>query len=181
MVTEWTHGSSGHFNNNQKGSQMELLWSQLFVDMDSPSLCFPCGSAVKESACNVGDLGSIPGLGRSPGGGKGYSLHYSGLENSMDCIVHGVEKSWTQLSDLHFLSVLLWKAMINLDGKLKISLCWHNVHLVKAIVFPVVMYGCEHFTIKKKLSANELMLLNCGVGKDSWESLGQQEDPTSPS
>ena len=58
---------------------------------------FPCGSAGKESACNVEDLGSIPGLGRSPGEGKGYSLQYSGLENSMDCIVRGVAKSWTKL------------------------------------------------------------------------------------
>ena len=55
---------------------------------------FPCGSAGKESACNVGDLGSIPGLGRSPGEGKGYPLQYSGLENSMDYIVHGVAKTW---------------------------------------------------------------------------------------
>ena len=51
---------------------------------------FPCGSAGKESACNVGDMGAIPGLGRSPGEGKGYPLQYSGLENSMECIVHGV-------------------------------------------------------------------------------------------
>ena len=56
---------------------------------------FPCGSAGKESACSVGDLGSIPGLGRFPGEGKGYSLQYSGLENSMNCIVHGVAKGWT--------------------------------------------------------------------------------------
>ena len=56
---------------------------------------FPCGSAGKESACNAGDLGSISGLGRSPGEGKGYPLQYSGLENSMDCIVHGVAKSRT--------------------------------------------------------------------------------------
>ena len=54
-----------------------------------------CGLASKESACNVGDLGSIPGLERSPGEGKGYSLQCSGLENSLDCIVHGVAKSWT--------------------------------------------------------------------------------------
>ena len=47
---------------------------------------FPYGSAGKESACNVGDLGSFPGLERSPGEGKGYPLQYSGLENSMDCI-----------------------------------------------------------------------------------------------
>ena len=50
---------------------------------------FPGGSAGKESACSVGDLGSIPELGRSPGEGKRYPLQYSGLENSMDCIVHG--------------------------------------------------------------------------------------------
>ena len=46
---------------------------------------FPCGSAGKEPTCNAGDLGLIPGLGRSPGGGKGYPLRYSGLENSTDC------------------------------------------------------------------------------------------------
>ena len=63
---------------------------------------FPCGSAVKESACNAGDLGSISGLGRSPEEGKGYPLQYSGLENSMDCIVHGVTKSQTRLSDFRF-------------------------------------------------------------------------------
>ena len=60
---------------------------------------FPGGSAVKESACNAGDLGLIPGLGRSPGEGNGNPLQYSGLENSMDCIVYGVTKSWTRQSD----------------------------------------------------------------------------------
>ena len=45
------------------------------------SLCFPCGSAGKESACNVGDLGLIPGLGRSPGEGEGYPLQYSGMDS----------------------------------------------------------------------------------------------------
>ena len=58
---------------------------------------FLCGSAGKESACNVGDLCLILGLGRSPGEGKGYPLQYSGLENSMDSIVHGVTKNWTRL------------------------------------------------------------------------------------
>ena len=60
-------------------------------------------SAGKESACNAGDLGSIPGLGRSPREGKGYPLQHSGLKNSIDCIVHGVAKSRTQLSDFHFI------------------------------------------------------------------------------
>ena len=49
-------------------------------------LYVPCGSAGKESTCNVGELGLIPGLGRSPGEGNCYPLQYSGLENSMDCI-----------------------------------------------------------------------------------------------
>ena len=53
---------------------------------------------VKNPPANAGDLGVIPGLGRSPGEGKGYPLQYSGLENSMDCIVHGVTKSHTQLT-----------------------------------------------------------------------------------
>ena len=60
---------------------------------------FPCGSAGKESACNEGDLGSIPGLGRSLGEGKGYPLQYSGLENSMD---YTVANSQTQLRDFDF-------------------------------------------------------------------------------
>ena len=62
---------------------------------------FPCGSAGKESVCNAGDLGSISGLGRFPGEGKGYPLQYSGLENSMNCIVHEITKSQTLLSDFH--------------------------------------------------------------------------------
>ena len=58
-------------------------------------------SAGKESTCNAGDMGSIPGLGSSPGEGKGYPLQYSGLEKSMDYIVHGVAKSQTGLSNFH--------------------------------------------------------------------------------
>ena len=74
------------------------------------------------------------------------------------------------------------KAMIKLGSILKsrdITLPT-DVHLVKAMAFPVVMYGCESWTIKKA-EHKDLMLLNCGVGEDSRESLGQQEDPTSPS
>ena len=62
---------------------------------------FPGSSAGKESAYNAEDPSSIPGLGRAPGEGIGYPLQYSGLKNSMDCIVHGVTKSQTQLSDFH--------------------------------------------------------------------------------
>ena len=70
-------------------------------------LGFPCGSAGKASACNAGDLGWIPGLGRSPGEGKGYPVQYFGLENSMDCVVREFTKSRIQLSDFHFQCVLL--------------------------------------------------------------------------
>ena len=65
-------------------------------------LGFPCDSAGKESACNAGDLGLIPGFGRSSGEGKGYPLQYSGLENSMDCIDQRVAKSRIWLSDFPF-------------------------------------------------------------------------------
>ena len=69
---------------------------------------FPGGSEVKVSACNVGDLGSIPGSGRSPGEGNGNPLQYSCLENPMDrgawrATVHGVAKSRTRLSDFTFI------------------------------------------------------------------------------
>ena len=53
------------------------------------------GSTGEESACNIEDMSSVPGMGRPPGEGKDYTVQYSGLENSMDCIVHGVAESWT--------------------------------------------------------------------------------------
>ena len=88
------------------------MHSSLILKRKSPYKCstfvslwrekgFPYGAASKES-CSVGDLGSVPGLGRSPGEGNTYLLQYSGLENSMDCIVCGVTKSWTRPSDFHF-------------------------------------------------------------------------------
>ena len=73
------------------------------------------------------------------------------------------------------------KAVTNLDSLLKsrdITLLT-EIHLVKAMVFPVIMYGCENWTIKK--AERWIMFLNCGVEKNSWESLGLQGDPTSPS
>ena len=64
----------------------------LFLGFSVYTMGYPCDSAEKESTCNAGDLGLIPGLGRSPGEGKGYPLWYSDLENSMDYTVHGVAK-----------------------------------------------------------------------------------------
>ena len=79
-----------------QGTLVQFLgWEDLLEKDRLPTLIFlgfPCGSTGKESTCNVGDLGLIPGLGRSPGEGKGYPFQYSGLEKSMDCIVHWVAK-----------------------------------------------------------------------------------------
>ena len=71
----------------------------------------PNSSVGKESACNSGGPGLIPGLGRSPGEGIGYPLQYSGLENAMDCIVHGVTKNQAPLSHFHFHMRILLKKM----------------------------------------------------------------------
>ena len=95
-------------------------------------LAFSCGSTSKESTCNAGDPGSIPGLGRSPGEGKGYPLQYSGLENSIDCIVHGVTKSWTRLSNFHF------HFSIQLKKKKK-----RGSHCCAAITFPNLSHLAE--------------------------------------
>ena len=103
---------------------------------------FPGGSAGKESTCDVGDLGLIPGLGRSPGEKNGHPLQYSGLENSMDCVVHGVAKSRTRLSNFHF--------YVQLNSWLKVS----NVSIIglrEEILFlkklanalPFVIVVCE--------------------------------------
>ena len=80
---------------------------------------FPDSSVGKESACNAGDLGSIPGLGTSSGEGKGYPFQYSGLENSMDCIVQGVSKSRTRLSNFHFFTkpiLHVWGWLVGLSS-----------------------------------------------------------------
>ena len=84
----------------------QLTWSFtifFFLKKNKSTIVFK-GFPGKESACNVGYLGSIPGLGRSPGEGKGYPFPYSGLENSVDCIVCWVTKSWTRLIDFHSLT-----------------------------------------------------------------------------
>ena len=75
---------------------------------------FPCGSDGKESACNVRDLGSIPGLRRSPGEGKGYPLQYSGLDNSMDCIIHGGHKE-SDMTEWLSLSYIIKRIIILMD------------------------------------------------------------------
>ena len=89
-------------NNNNELFVGKIRWRR--VGLPTPVfLGFPSGSAGKESTCNEEDLGLIPRLRRSPGEGTGYTLQYSGLENSMDYMVHEVAKSQTWLSDFYFL------------------------------------------------------------------------------
>ena len=95
----WTEGENEHRVKVARGVAWTRVpvsvWKKVAAFETCFRVSFPCGSASKESACNAGDLGSIPGLGRSPGEGKGYPLQYSVLENSMDYTLHGVAKSQT--------------------------------------------------------------------------------------
>ena len=76
---------------------------------------FPGGSGGKESVCNAGDMGLITGLGRSPG--DSYPFQYSGLENSMDCAVHGVSESQTRLSDFHWVLLTPFPLVLSTLGR----------------------------------------------------------------
>ena len=87
-----------------------------------------CSSVGKESAYNAGDLGSIPGWGRTPGEGKGYPLLYSGLESPTDCIVPTVVKSRTRLSNFHFTSLALQNLQKTRD-------LWHKTALEKEVTW----------------------------------------------
>ena len=105
--TTWHEGSQFPNQGSNPASELnEWFWMQCFTlgwqGYFSGSTYFPGGSDSKESACNAGDLGLIPGLGRSPGEGNGYLLQYSCLENSMDrgalqATAHGITKSWMQV------------------------------------------------------------------------------------
>ena len=103
---------------------LQSMGSQRIGHSWATELTWTDGSAGEESTCNAGDLGSIPGLERSPGGGKGYPFQCSALENPMDCTVHGVTKSRTRMSDFHSVShdVILWLANVWLY-----YLCGHKV------------------------------------------------------
>ena len=117
---------------------MLTIWSLVLLPLG-----FPYGSAGKESTCNARDLGLIPGLGRSPGEGKGYPLQYSGLENSMDCIVYGVAKSWTQLSYFHFGLPLPFLNPACTSGSSWFTYCWSLAWRILSIT----LLACEMNTI----------------------------------
>ena len=116
---------------------------------------WPNSSGGKESACNAGDPGSIPGLRRSPGEGNSYPLQYSGLENSMDYIVHGVAKSRTQLSDFHF----------SLSNVITLSESWFGTWELEAILFIFFFFVAD---IRCFLSCNNCFKL-CGYSNDQTD------------
>ena len=132
---------------------------------------FPGGSAGQKSACNAGDLGSIPGLGRSPGDGKGYPLQYSGLENSTDCIVHGVTKSRIRLSNFHVTSMTLAKVKSKL--KQEPQELPDYLHLPISLITPLspscqllILRNC-HSLVK---SANQLGLMPSLEPREPWKA-----------
>ena len=84
-----------NFLTNLPGALSNKMLPAIYLTIYQLRVSFPCDSASNKSTCNVGDLGLISGLGISPGEGKGYPLQYSGPENSMDCIVHGVAELGT--------------------------------------------------------------------------------------
>ena len=104
-------------------------------------LGFPCGSAGKKSTCNIGDLDSIPGLRRSPEEWKGYPLQYSVLENSTDCIVNGIAKSWTRMSNFHFSLSPSWYKMYSLTWKL-----W-TLSFRTFMEVPIYIYWSNHWSL----------------------------------
>ena len=153
-------------NSNKQTSSLLRVLSLLYLSRVTHyyalHLSFPGGSAGKESACNEGDLGSIHGLGRSPGEGNGYPLQYSGQENSIDCIVHGVTKSWTRLSDLHLLPRFVqYSCMWELDqeGWVPKNWCFQFVVLEKTLesllsgkkIKPVSPKGNQHWIFMEGL------------------------------
>ena len=106
-----------------KGHRLLDLDLLLLLFIEVQLIGFPDSSAGKESTCNAGDPGLIPGSGRSPGEGIGYPLQYSGLENSMDCMVRGAAKSWTRLNDFHLIySVVLVSGVQQSDSAICLAL-----------------------------------------------------------
>ena len=114
---------------------------------------FPCGSAGNKSTFNAGDLGSIPALGRSPGEGKGYPLQYSGLENSMGCIVHGVPKNQTWLSDFHSFTHITDKET-DLENYITCPL----KYLFQLFILPLFFHNILNITTQFVVSMSTCML-----------------------
>ena len=111
--------------------------------------CLRLAPGGKESSCSAGDLGLILGMGRSPGEEKGYPLQYSGLENSMHCIVRGIAKSQTRLSTFHFHFAIYW------TNNSLYYYCFSN----KALTAPVTrLFQCHIYGVNEKLLSKLISL-----------------------
>ena len=147
-VTQCLWCTPNYFINSYNGlgiSPMNVTlsnWGSINTLLDTLSIKFPCGSAGKESTCNAGDLGLIPGLGRPPEEGKGYPLQYPSLENSMDCLVHGVAKSQIRLNNFHLTLYRYWKTMYMLVGSMTLK----ETQIIQALNF---WFCHSHFSIDK--------------------------------
>ena len=121
-------------------------------------LGFPSGSAGKESTRNVGDLGSIPRLGKSLGKGKGYPLQYSGLENSTDCIVHGVAKSrtWLTLTSLSLSSLAVWHWVKN------------SQHVTSTFLLTDIEEAVDRGLADQELGVWASLSVPCSVQQHTW-------------
>ena len=111
-------------------------------------LGFFVAQLVKKSTCNAWDLGSVPGLGRAPREGKGHPLWYSGLKNSMDCIVRGVTKSWTRLSDFHFQAIL---RKTNWEG-CSLDSCWPLSSLLLLPTYAKLLHITESRSLELRVT-----------------------------
>ena len=138
-------------------------------------LGLPCGSAGKESACNAGDLGSIPGLGRCPGEGKGSPLQCSGLENSVVCNIHGAAKSLTWLSNFDSLTHSL-TTTLKREGNTGISeIVVHTVKLTRNLPSTLMYFIWEIVVHRVKLTSNPPSTLMSFI----WETVVQRVKVTS--
>ena len=115
-------------------------------------LCFPCGLAGKESACNVGDLGSIFRLGRSPGEGKGHPLQHSGLENPMDCTVMGLQRvgdHWATFTHTYMCILIHVSSKWDHDNWNMIQMLMLNLTFWNLILF-------RYFIVKQRILKHSL-------------------------
>ena len=118
-------------------------------------LGFPDTSVGKDTSCNAGDPCLIPRLGRSFGEGKGYPLQYFGLENSIDCIVHEVAKSWTRLSNFHLATVTHWNYIWRFLGKSILKRPWQLIVTLAIVSFK---YGNNWSPVKNVLLCKQAHL-----------------------
>ena len=148
---------------------------------------FPDGSGSKASACNVGDLSSIPGLGRSPWGGDGNPLQYSYLENSMDrgawwATVHGVGKSWTWLSDFtffldHFNDILYWYFILMIILEIIVHLTYIQYNLLYT-TYCIYCIQLIVYIVQYNLLYIKMYLLLCELFNNFIKHIYNEYSPT---